>query len=144
MRKLVIQISSLQRANGFDFGTPPETIINQLGLPDETLENYTGELELRYGECFYRFAGQQMVECTFPDAYQFVVNNVEILSMFRWLGSQPDHVDIAHFRISPGLGIAYDHRLIPAPPDSSDAAQAADSVTVFTAGYWDALLENQS
>ncbi len=115
--------------NGLPFGASAGEIIHTLGQPDEALENYTGELEMLFDGCFYRCYQNRLVEATFPDLYQFVVDGVEVLSMLDWLGGLPDHVDKARFRISLMYGIAYDYR-----------NPAAGSVTVFEAGRWDMLL----
>jgi len=139
MPKQSVYIDTLQSVNGFDFGISTRQLIAQLGPPDEALENYTGELELLFGDTFYRFSADHLVECTLPDSYQFVVNGVEILSVFTWLGSLPDHVDKAMFRVSAAAGMAYDYRPL-AAADGVSKRRNANSITVFETGRWDTLL----
>jgi hypothetical protein len=129
MNTYQIHVQPLERVNGIPFGSPLQAVCQQLGPPDEALENYTGEYEVLFNDSFYRFYADQLVECTFPDTYQFFVNDIQILSVFDWLSGCDDVVDRAKFRISKSHGIAYDYRM----PD-------AGSVTVFAPGHWDALL----
>lgn len=102
-----------------------------MGIADKTLENYTGEVEMLYGDSFYRFFHDRLVEATFPDSHQFQVDGILILSVLDWLAGCGDVVDMARFRISLSHGIAYDYRI-----------PGAGSVTVFEEGRWDALVLN--
>ena len=82
-----------------------------------------------YATSIYRCYANRFVECTVPDAGRFQVDEVTILSIFDWLGAQPDSIDRARFRISAGFGIAYDYR------DPTNG-----SLTLFEKGRWDGLL----
>ena len=124
-----IAITSHQTVNGLPFGATIADLERACGKADEALENYTGEWELRYGESFYRFFANQLVEATFPATCQFVINGVSILDVNRWLAEQTDTVDKAKFRISLNLGLAYDNRF-----------SGHGSVTAFAAGRWDTLV----
>ena len=126
----VVEIATLASINGFPFGAPASDLVELAGPPDEALTNYTGEFETLYGDCFYRFYADRFVEFTAPDTYRFRVDDIDVLSIFDWLGAQPDRVDRARFRISRAHGIAYDYR----DPEHG-------SITVFEAGRWDTLLE---
>lgn len=126
---MVIEICTLESINGIPFGSHLEDLEAVLGQPDKALENYTGELELLYGECFYRLFGDRLVEATFPGTYQFNVDGVSVLSMYEWLQGCADVVDMARFRISLAHGIAFDNR-----------NQVHASVTVFEKGRWDQLV----
>ncbi len=127
-----ISIVSHQTVNGLPFGATLADLEGSVGKPDQALENYTGEWELRYGESFYRFFGGQLVEATFPASSRFVINGVAVLNVYTWLAEQTDTVDKARFRISLRLGLAYDNRFA-----------EHGSVTAFAAGRWDTLvLEN--
>ena len=97
--------------------------------PDRALENYTGELEVLYGDAFYRFFDDRFVESTFPATHRFNIDGIAVISVFDWLGGQPHSVDKARFRISRDHGIAFDYR-----------DRAHGSVTIFESGRWDALL----
>ncbi|MEM7001037.1 MAG: hypothetical protein AAF529_09625 [Pseudomonadota bacterium] len=125
-----VHIKPLLSVNQLPFGCPSSMLINQLGQPDEALENYTGELELRYSDSFYRLFDNRLVEATFPAAHQFHIDGVAVVDMFAWLKGQPDSVDMARFRISRTHGLAYDFRF----PEHG-------SITVFEAGRWDAVMQ---
>ncbi len=118
--------------NGISFGCPLTTLLDELGEPDDALENYTGELEMLYGDSFYRSQANRFVECTYPDTYQFVVGDVAVVSMYEWLGAQPGFVDRARFRICLEFSMAYDFR---------DPAHG--SITIFERGRWDYILQSQ-
>ncbi len=124
-----LAIKALVSINGIPFGTQLGDLYPLLGEPDQVQQNYTGEVEMAYGNTIYRCLGGRLVECTFPDRGRISVNGVEILSAFHWLGSLKDVLDIARFRVSPEYGIAYDYR---------DPQQG--SITVFERGRWDTLL----
>jgi hypothetical protein len=111
------------------FGCTLAELQNLLGPPDKSAENYTGELELLYGNSIYRCFSNRFVEVTVPDEGRFRVNGVMILSMFDWIGAQTDLVDRARFKISAAMGIAYDYR---------DPKHG--SLTIFEKGRWDVLL----
>ncbi len=128
---MVIRITPLIGINDLKFGDLDTTLLATLGSPTEVLENYTGEVEMLFGDCFYRFFERRFVECTFPARHQFVVANVPVLSIFEWLGSLTGTLDKAKFLINTGVGIAYDYR----NPD-------AGSITVFEAGRWDQILSS--
>lgn len=115
--------------NGIPFGTSQGDLYPLLGEPDQVQQNYTGELEMAYGNTIYRCLGGRLVECTFPDRGRIAVNGIEILSVFDWLASLDGVLDIARFRVCPSYGIAYDYR----NPQQG-------SITVFERGRWDALL----
>ena len=125
----LVSVASLSQVNGLPFGASVADLATLIGTPDEALHNYTGEFEVRYGECFYRFFDNRFVESTFPDSHRFVVDGVVVLSVFAWLSGLSDTVDKAKFRISLSKGIAYDYR----NPDLG-------SVTIFEAGRWDQLV----
>ncbi|MEM7078793.1 MAG: hypothetical protein AAF513_09210 [Pseudomonadota bacterium] len=115
------------------FGMSRRQLLDAFGTPDEALPNYTGEVEMLYGDCFARFFDDRLVECTFPDLperYRFRIDGVDVLSLFEWLGARDDVIDRARFRICTSLGLAYDFR-----------NPAQGSVTVFEAHRWDALLQ---
>lgn len=124
-----ITVAPLEAVNGLPFGASSMRVRAQIGMPDEALENYTGEWEWRYGDSFYRFVEDQLVEATFPATCRFVIDGVPVLSVYEWLARQPDAVDKAKFRISLELGLAWDNRF----PEHG-------SLTAFTAGRWDALV----
>ena len=124
-----LHITPHTKVNGLTFGATPSDLFALFGEPDQALYNYTGELEIRYGETFYRFFDERFVECTFPDIYRFIVNGVTVLKMFEWLRSLDTTVDKARFRISLDYGIAYDYR----NPEHG-------SITVFERGRWDQLV----
>ena len=124
-----IEIHTLHSVNGIPFGSHLEDVEAVLGEPDKALENYTGELELLYGDCFYRLFANRLVEATFPDTYRFTVDGISVLSMYEWLLACEDVVDMAKFRISLAHGIAFDNR-----------NRVHASVTVFEKGRWDQLV----
>jgi len=124
-----IRIQSHQSIDGLHFGMTLRDLIEQLGEPDQTAQNYTGEFELAYDDRIYRCLAGRLVECTFPDRGRFSVDGVEILSVFDWLAGLPNTVDLVKFRISLEHGIAYDYR----DPDHG-------SITVFEHGRWDDLV----
>ncbi|NKC00812.1 MAG: hypothetical protein GKR90_20270 [Pseudomonadales bacterium] len=126
-----VRIATLQQINDLPWGTSSSDLESVLGLADQILENYTGEVEMLYGDSFYRFFNDRLVEATFPDVYQFHVDGMPVLSMFEWLAGCKDVVDMAKFRISLAHGIAYDYRV-----------SSQGSITVFEAGRWDALVLN--
>ena len=126
---MAIEIQTLVQVNGLPFGASLQDVEDLLGHADQALENYTGELELLYGDAFYRFFADRFVEATFPDTDRFKVDGLQILSMYEWLQGCRDVVDLAKFRISLSHGIAYDNRM----PGNG-------SVTVFEQGRWDRLV----
>lgn len=128
-----VRIATLEQINNLPWGISSEDLESLLGLADQVLENYTGEVEMLYEDSFYRFYQDRLVEATFPDEHQFHVDGVSVLSMFEWLSGCDDVVDMAKFRISLSQGIAYDYRI-----------RGRGSVTVFEAGRWDALVVNNS
>ena len=124
-----IEIRTLESVNGIPFGCHLADLEAVLGHADKALENYTGELELLYGDSFYRLFNGRFVEATFPDSYRFNVDGISVLSMYEWLQGCSDVVDMAKFRISLAHGIAFDNR-----------NQVHSSVTVFEKGRWDQLV----
>ena len=126
--------------NGIRFGVSELHITNQLvvsaGVSCERRVSHTGEVELLIGGAIYRVLDGRFVEATFPDhgAGRFLanINAVSVVSVFDWLGQQSDQVDLARFRISERLGIAYDYR----NPDTG-------SYTVFAPGHWSGVLAGQ-
>jgi hypothetical protein len=125
----LVSVACLSQVNGLPFGASVADLVTLMGAPDEALHNYTGEFEVRYGECFYRFFDDRFVEGTFPDRHRFVVDGVVVLSIFKWLSGLSDTVDKAKFRISLNRGIAYDYRNL-----------EQGSITIFEAGRWDQLV----
>ena len=105
-----LHIATHSQVNGLAFGAPPSELFANLGSPDQALNNYTGELEIRYEDAIYRFFEERFVECTFPDAYRFIIDGITVLSVFDWLRGLPDSVDMARFCISLRHGLAYDYR----------------------------------
>lgn len=126
-----VRISTHRQVNGIDFGASTEHLLRVLGPADQALENYTGELEVRYADTIYRFFDNCFVEATFPDQARFVIDDVIVLSVFNWLATSRDVVDRARFRVSLEKGLAYDFR----NPE-------AGSITVFEKGRWDTLILN--
>lgn len=114
-----------------------EGLLAGVGEVEARRQNHDGEIELLVGGGIFRCLNDAFVECTFPDnPKQRVIaeiNGAPLLSVFAWLGGQPDVVDRAWFRVSLAKGIAYDHR----SPDSA-------SYTVFAPGHWDSLLREGS
>ena len=129
--KPTVQIVTYTTVNDFPFGADPIDLYDLRGPPDSSQDNYTGELELLYGDTFYRFYAGRFVECTFPDAYRFIIDSIEVLSVFDWLQGRPDIIDKARFRISLQLGLAYDFR-----------NRQQGSITIFEQGRWDELVLN--
>lgn len=127
--KPALNIVPHTRVNGLTFGASPSDLFNLLGEPDQALHNYTGELEIRYGETFYRFFAERFVEGTFPDAYRFIIDDLTVLSVFEWLQGVEGTIDKARFRISLSYGLAYDYR----NPQHG-------SLTIFERGRWDQLV----
>ena len=119
--------------DGLGFGTSLADLHDLLGAPDKRARNYTGEEELLYGERIYRCLRDRFVEATFPDSGRLIVDAVEILHVYDWLGGLPDRVDVARFRISLSRGLAYDYR-----------NPALGSITVFEAGHWDSLVKQSA
>ena len=115
--------------NGILFGCSSTQIQAELDAPDKVAQNYSGELEMLFGTSIYRCLDDRFVECTVPDEGKFIVNGVDVLSLFDWLAGCADVVDKAKFRISLQHGLAYDYR----NPDNG-------SVTIFEAGRWDGLV----
>ncbi len=106
-------------------------LLETLGEPDRSAQNYTGELELLYADTIYRLVADRVVEITIPDPGACEINGIGVLSVFDWLDGAPDAVNAARFRISLGLGLAYDHR-----------RPAEGSITVFERGRWDTLVHS--
>ena len=113
--------------NELPFGISLAGVLSELGEPDRQARNYTGEEELLYGDRIYRCLDNRFVEATFPDAGQLTVDGVVILKVFDWLGSLPNAIDVARFRISLEHGLAYDYR---------DLANGS----IFEAGHWDRVV----
>ncbi len=128
-KSCITHIVCHQSVNGVAFGCTEFDLRSILGVPQKAQQNYTGEVELLYGNEIYRCMGERFVECTVPDIGRFTVDGVEVLSVFEWLGGCEDVVEKALFRISRHHGIAYDNR----DPHNG-------SITVFVKGRWDALL----
>lgn len=124
-----IEIRTLKSVDGIPFGSGLLELEYALGHADKALENYTGELELLYGDCLYRLFEDRLVEATFPAARRFNVDGISVLSMYEWLQGCDDVVDMARFRISLAKGIACDNR-----------NPVQRSVTVFEKGRWDQLV----
>lgn len=129
MSDLRVFIEPNQSVNGLPFGSPAAHLWQVLGEPTKALQNYNGEVELLYGDHFFRCFEDRFVECTFPTTYHFWINGVEVLSVLDWLCGQADCVEKAKFHISLSVGMAYDQR-----------NPAAGSVTVFEPGRWDYLV----
>ena len=127
--KPTVEIVTYTTVNDFPFGADPVDLYDLQGPPDNSLDNYTGELELLYGDTIYRFFSGRFVECTVPDRYRFIMNGIDVLSMFDWLQGCPDVVDMARFRISLQFGLAYDFR-----------NKQHGSITIFEQGRWDELV----
>lgn len=125
----VTHITTHTAVNGITFGSASENLIARLGAPDQALHNYTGELEMLFGDTFYRFFDNRFVEATCPVTHHLVIDGITHADLFAWLGTQTDVVDKARFRISLARGMAYDYR-----------HPAAGSLTVFEPGRWDALV----
>lgn len=125
----LVSVASLSQVNGLPFGASVADLVTLTGAPDEALHNYTGEFEIRYDECFYRFFEDRFVESTFPDTHRFEIDGIVVLSVFDWLSGLSDTVDKAKFRISLDKGIAYDYR-----------NPAQGSITIFEGGRWDQLV----
>ena len=124
-----IEILTLESVNGMPFGACLADLEAALGIADKQLENYTGELELLYGDCIYRLFDDRLVEATFPDTYRFAIDGLSVLSIYEWLQGCLDTVDLAMFRISLSHGIAYDNR-----------NPRTGSITVFEKGRWDQVV----
>ena len=77
-----VRIATLEQINDLPWGISSEGLESLLGLADQVLENYTGEVEMLYEDSFYRFYQDRLVEATFPDVHQFHVDGVSVLSMF--------------------------------------------------------------
>jgi hypothetical protein len=125
-------IHSHHDVNGTVFGSCEREIVELLGPPDKVAENYTGETELLFGDTIYRCFRDRFVECTVPDRGRFLIDGVEVLSVFDWLTGCPDVVNKARFRITLAHGIAYDFR-----------DRHKGSITVFEKGHWDPLVNSQ-
>ena len=125
----ITHITTHTAVNGITFGSACEALITRLGAPDQALQNYTGELEMLFGDTFYRFFDNRFVEATCPAIHHVVIDGTPRANLFDWLGAQADVVDKARFRISLAQGMAYDYR-----------NPAAGSLTVFEPGRWDALV----
>ncbi len=123
------QINTHHSVNGFAFGCAPDELINRMGKPDEALQNYTGEWELLFGDVFYRFFSNRMVEATCPESHYLVIDGEAVPSVFDYLARQKDVIDAAKFRISLAKGMAYDYR-----------NSRHGSLTIFERGRWDALV----
>ena len=130
-----VEIETLCAAAGCRFGCTQNELEAHLtpryGAPAARV-NFDGELELSYGIAIFRLRADRFVECTFPDrpgrAVRAVIDGLPVLYVYEWLGAQPDCADIAFFRISREVGIAYDRR-----------GPVHHSYTVFAAGHWDGL-----
>lgn len=126
--------------NGIRFGASELHITSQLivdpGVAFERRVSHSGEVELLIAGAIYRVLDGRFVEATFPDhgeaSYQAHIDGVAVLAVFDWLGRQSGTVDLARFRISQRLGLAYDYR----NPETG-------SYTVFTPGHWSALLAGE-
>ena len=127
--KKLTQITTHRAINGLEFGRTPEHLIERIGPPEQALENYTGELEMRFDDRFYRFFEDRFVEATCPANHHFVIDGRTISDVFTWLNTQDDVIDKARFRISLAQGMAFDYR----NPE-------AGSLTVFESGRWDNLV----
>lgn len=119
------------------FGCSELTLCDRLGEIEARRQNHDGEIELLVGGAIFRCLNDAFVECTFPDTEKqrviAEVGGAPLLSVFAWLGGQPDVLDRAWFRVSLTVGMAYDHR---------SAAQS--SFTVFAPGHWDSLLSEET
>ncbi len=125
----VLDIVSHLGVNDARFGDSMDRLVHGLGPADAVQQNYTGEVELSYGDSIYRFMHARLVEVTVPDRERVRINGVDVLSVYAWLGERTDVVDYAKFRVSAAMGLAYDHRF----PEHG-------SITVFERGRWDHLL----
>jgi len=129
----ITNVVSHESVNGLHFGCSETHLQEVLGEPDQAQQNYTGEVEFLYGDEIYRCLNDQLVECTIPDTGRFKVDGIALLSIFDWLAGHDDMVEKAKFRICASVGIAYDFR------DPSNG-----SITIFTRGRWDALLDQSA
>ena len=140
LRRALRQSVSIRPGWGVDdlqFGCNELELCDRLGEIEARRQNHDGEIELLVGGAIFRCLNDAFVECTFPDSEKqrviAQVDGVPLLSVYAWLGGQPDVVDRAWFRVSLAVGMAYDHR---------SAAQS--SFTVFAPGHWDSLLSNEA
>ena len=67
-----VRIATLEQINDLPWGISSEGLESLLGLADQVLENYTGEVEMLYEDSFYRFYQDRLVEATFPDGTKLV------------------------------------------------------------------------
>lgn len=131
-----VQIRPGQGVDDIEFGCREVELYERLGEIEARRQNHDGEIELLVGGAIFRCLNDAFVECTFPDTEkQRVIAEVDgtpLLSVFAWLGGQPDVLDRAWFRVSLAVGMAYDHR-----------SPAQSSFTVFAPGHWDSLLQDE-
>lgn len=139
-RSPIARIACNLSVNSIRFGVSElhvaSALVAETGGAPERRVNHTGEVELLTAGSIYRVLDQRFVEATFPDhgpaKYAAEIDGVVVLSVFDWLGQQPDAIDLARFRISQRCGIAYDYR----NPNTG-------SYTVFTPGHWSGLLAGE-
>lgn len=136
----VARIACNLSVSGISFGVSQLHVASALvaatGEPPKRRVNHSGEVELISAGAIYRILDGRFVEATFPDhgpaKYQAEIDGVSVASVFRWLERQSDALDLARFRISQRVSIAYDYR----NPETG-------SYTVFTPGHWSGLLAGE-